>query len=59
MTCGVGRKPDSSPKLLWLWPAAAAPIQPLAWKRPIATGAVLKSKKIKIFKNIVLLEFPS
>ena len=37
------------PALLWLWcrPAAAAPIQPLAWERPHATSAALKSKKIK------------
>ena len=32
---------------LWLWrrPAAAAPIQPLAWERPYAAGAALKKKK--------------
>ena len=32
--------------LLWLWhrPAAAAPIQPLVWKLPCATGAALKKK---------------
>ena len=31
--------------LLWLWrrPAAVALIQPLAWERPFATGAALKS----------------
>ena len=36
------------PLLLWLWwrPAAAAPIQPLAWELPYTTGAALKSKKI-------------
>ena len=35
--------------LLWLWcrPAAAAPIQPLAWELPYATGAVLKQNKTK------------
>ena len=35
--------------LLWLWcrPAAAAPIQPLAWELPYATGAALKKKKSK------------
>ena len=33
--------------LLWLWCrlAAAAPIRPLAWELPYATGAALKSKK--------------
>ena len=35
--------------LVWLWlghrPAAAAPIQPLAWELPYATGAPIKKKK--------------
>ena len=32
---------------LWLWPwlAAIAPIQPLAWEPPYATGVALKRKK--------------
>ena len=32
MSCGVGRRCSSDPKVPWLWwrPAAAAPIQPLA-----------------------------
>ena len=32
------------PGLLWLWcrPAAIAPIRPLAWEPPYATGAALK-----------------
>ena len=32
------------PSLLWLWHrlAPAAPIQPLAWEPPYATGAALK-----------------
>ena len=32
---------------LWLWcrPAAAAPIQPLAWEPPHVSGAALKRKK--------------
>ena len=35
------------PAWLWLWcrPAAVAPIQPLAWELPCATGMALKSKK--------------
>ena len=40
--------------LLWLWcrPAAAAPIQPLAWEFPHAASTALKSKnKIKINEN--------
>ena len=37
------------PALLGLWhrPAAAAPIQPLAWEPPCATGTALKKKKKK------------
>ena len=30
---------------LWLWPAAAALIQPLAWELPHATGMTIKRKK--------------
>ena len=35
--------------LLWLWCrlAAVAPIQPLAWELPYATGLALKGKKKK------------
>ena len=33
--------------LLWQRPAAAAPIQPLAWEPPYAAGAALKSQKEK------------
>jgi len=34
--------------LLWLWPklAATAPIRPLAWEPPYATGAALEKEKI-------------
>ena len=40
---------SSDPKLQWLWCgwAAVAPIRPLAWELPYATGAALKSKKKK------------
>ena len=31
--------------LLWLWPAAAVPIQPLTWELPYVAGTVLKRKK--------------
>ena len=36
MSCGVGCRRGSDLALLWLWgrPAAAAPIQPLAWELP-------------------------
>ena len=30
---------------LWHWLAAAAPIQPLAWEPPYATGAAVGKKK--------------
>ena len=35
--------------LLWLWRrlAATAPIRPLAWELPYATGVAIKSKKTK------------
>ena len=34
MSCGIGRRLNLDPVLLWLWcrPAAAAPICPLAWE---------------------------
>ena len=49
MSCGAGRRCSSDPMLLWLWcrPAAAAPIQPLAWELPYATGAALKKQEYK------------
>ena len=41
MSCGVGHRCGLDPALLWLWyrPAATAPIQPLAWEPPYASGA--------------------
>ena len=47
MSCGIGCRCGSDPTLLWLWcrPAAAAPIQPLAWKLPYPLGVALKKKK--------------
>ena len=49
MSCGVGHRLGSDLMWLWLWcrPVAAAPVQPLAWKHPYATGAALKSNKQK------------
>ena len=49
MSCGIGRRCDMDPVLLWLWrrPAAAALIQPLAWKLPHVIGVALKAKKKK------------
>ena len=46
MSCGVSHKRSSEESaLLWLWcrPVATAPIRPLAWKPPYATGAALES----------------
>ena len=47
MSCGVGCTQGSDPVSMRLWyrPAAAAPIQPLAWEPPYATGATLKRQK--------------
>ena len=53
--CGVCRRCDLDPPLLWLWcmPTAAAPIQPLAWGLPYASRVALKRKrKRKKKKNI-------
>ena len=49
MSYGVDRRHGLDLALLWLWcrPAAAAPIQCLAWKLPYAPGAALKRKKKK------------
>ena len=49
MSCGVGHRRSSDPTLLWLWyrPVAIAPIQPLAWEPPYATGTALKNKPKK------------
>ena len=49
MSYGVGHRHSSDLASLWLWPgpAAAAPIGPLAWNLPYATGAALKRQKRK------------
>ena len=46
MSCGVGRIRGLDLAWLWLWhrPAAAAPIQPLAWELLYAAPAALKSR---------------
>ena len=53
VSCGVGRRRGSDPALLWLWcrKAAEAPIQPLAWELPYATGAALKRQTNKQTKE--------
>ena len=47
VSCGLGRRLGSDLVLLRLWcrPAAKAPIRPLAWKPPYATGAAIKKAK--------------
>ena len=49
MSCGVSHRCGSDPALLWLWlwPAAVALIQPLAWELSYALGAALKKSKKK------------
>ena len=49
MSCGVGHRHGSDVAVLWLWRrlVAIAPIGPLAWEPPYATGAALKKKKKK------------
>ena len=44
MSCGVGHGCGLDPTLLWLWhrPVATAPIRPLAWEVPYATGTALE-----------------
>ena len=44
LSCSIGCRHGSDPALLWLWcrPAATAPIRPLAWELPHATGTALK-----------------
>ena len=47
MSYDVGDRCSSDPMLLWCRPADTAPIQPIAWETPHATGAALKKKKKK------------
>ena len=43
MSCGVGCRLRSDLALLWLWPAASAPIRPLAWEPPYAVDVALET----------------
>ena len=47
MSCGVGCRRNSDPKLLWLWRrlAAKARIRPLAWEPPYAAGVAQEMAK--------------
>ena len=54
VSCGIGRRCSSDPALLWFWrtPVATAPIQPIAWELPYATGAAqVKAKRQKYKKK--------
>ena len=63
MSCCVGRRRGLDPMLLWLWrrPVATAPIGPLGWESPCASGAGLKKQKTKKKKKkkklMVAVEF--
>ena len=54
MSCGVGHTCGLDLALLWLWCrlAAVAPIRPLAWEPPYATGTALKRQKKKIYNEL-------
>ena len=49
VSCGVGHRFGLDPTLLWLWYrlAAVAPMGPLAWELPCASGEALKGEKTK------------
>ena len=49
LECGVGRRGESDPVLLWLWrrPAATARIRLLAWEPPYAAGVARKKQTNK------------
>ena len=48
MSCGVGCRCGSDPALLWLWCrlVSTAPMRPLSWEPPYASGAALKKKNL-------------
>ena len=60
MSCGVVWRRGSDPVLLWPWnrPAATAPIRPLAWDPPYATGAALEKANQKKEKKWTYLQLP-
>ena len=57
MSCGLGCRRGLDPELLWLWcrTVATAPIGPLAWEPPYASGAALKKRKDYSFLLITSL----
>jgi len=57
MSFSIGHRCGLSPLLLWLWPAAVALIQPVAWEFPYAAGEAPKTKKKKKKKEEELINF--
>ena len=57
MSYVVGHRCGWDLMLLWLWLAAIALIEPLAWESPYATGTTLKRQKTKKKKKKVLNVF--
>ena len=47
VSCSVGHRRSLDPELLWvwLWLAAVALIQPLAWELPCVAASALKERK--------------
>ena len=45
MSWGVDHRLGWDMVMVWLWPAAVAPVRPLVWEPPYASGAALKSQK--------------
>ena len=61
MSCGVVCRRSLDPVLLWLWhrPTATAPIGPLAWEPPYASGVALEKAKGQKKKGRVHLPLPA
>ena len=57
VSCGAGHRYNSDAVLVWLWrrPAAAAPIQLVAWELTYAAGAARKKKKKKKIAVVVIV----
>ena len=58
MSCDVGCRHSLDLVLLWPWrrPEATAPIGPLAWESPYATGVALRKDKKTKKKKICMDE---
>ena len=53
VSCGIGHRCSSDPALEWFWhrPAAATPVELLAWEPPYVTGVGLKRQKTTTTKK--------